>query len=320
MATADIGIDPTELLDIDLPSRLDVARKVGALVRREKDPKEREAALTLAGMLAADTSISVREALGRELKTCQALPTDLLVKITADIDQISVPFLLASKALDDGLLLDLISEGSLGVQEAIADRDAISEQVTFALCDEAGREAVHIVIENNGATLSKKAISRMTDRFPEDRSLLEKLVTRSDMVPELAEKVIFKVSEKFSQYLSDRFGLASDYATYLLDQSKKKLFHRTLDMARPDEVMNYLKQLHDRGGLTSDLLLSFAQENLVRLFIATIAVQLKQSYPVVEKRLNAGNVAVLNKMLARIGYEKSVSGAIGIAYKRLFNL
>ena len=306
-----------ELRNIDLEARVEIARKVGKILTREEDGESNRDALQLAQLLVEDVAVSVREALAKELRSCSFLPGGLVNKLAQDIDQVSVPFLMASQAIDDAFLEDIVRSCSAGHQQAIAQRSSLSEAVSFAISDVGSFGAVATLVGNDDATMSERSHNRVIERFPEERSLMEKLAQRADLPAEIVERIIFKVSKRYGEYLSHKFGLATDYASYLVSMANRQVFSRTLEMAPLREIENYLRQLSAIDSLTSDILLNYLQNGNVRLFTMAMAVRLNRPYDAVEEKLARGDKKILARLLEAAGFSKSVIGVLLIAYERL---
>jgi uncharacterized protein (DUF2336 family) len=306
-----------ELRNIDLEARVEIARKVGRILARENDGSEHEDALELAQLLVEDAAVSVREALAKELRACNFLPGDLVSSLVQDIDRVSLPFLVASQAIDDNFLEDIVRSCGSAQQEAIAQRNNLSEAVSFAISDVGTFGAVTSLVANDTAAMSARSHKRVVERFPEERSLMEKLSERADLPAEVVERIIFKVSKRYGEYLSEKFGLATDYASYLVSMANRQVFSRTLEMAPLSEIHNYLRQLNDIGSLTSDVLLNYLQNGNVRLFTMALSVRLDRPYNAVEAKLGQGDKKIVARLLEAAGFSKSVIGVLLIAYERL---
>lgn len=309
--------DANELRHAGQAARIEIAQKVGRILVRHSDDSESEDALELAKLLAEDVAVSVREALSLELRNCSFLPKDLIVRLAQDIDRVATPFLMASQAMDDTFLEDIVRSSEEGVQEAIALRQGLSEAVSYAISDVGSVGAVTSLVGNDTVELSERSCNRVVDRFPEERSLMEKLAQRADLPASIVERVIFKISKRYGEYLSEKFGLATDYASYLVSMANRQVFSRTLEMAPPDEIRNYLSQLNEVGGLTSDVLLSHLQNNNIKLFTMALAVLLEFSYEAVETKVSLGDEKIVARLLEAAGFSKSVIGVLLIAYDRL---
>ena len=311
--------DAQELRHVDLAAREEIARKVGRILAKQSEAASNKDALALAKLLVEDVAISVREALARELHHCSFLPQDVVSKVATDIDQVSMPFLVASQAMDDAFLEEIVRCCGESAQEAVARRVGLSEAVAFAISDVGSKSAVVSLVANDTVELSERSCNRVVDRFPEERSLMEKLAARADLPASVVERVIFKISRRYGEYLSEKFGLSSDYASYLASLANRQVFSRTLELSPHGEIENYLQQLHDIGELTSDVLLSYLQNNNITLFTMSVAVMLGRPYDAVEQHLSKGDKKVVARLLEAAELSKSVIGVLLIAYERLIN-
>jgi uncharacterized protein (DUF2336 family) len=306
-----------DLKNIGREAREDIAHKVGKILAKQANGPDKEAALELARVLVEDVAVSVREALSHELRTCNFLPKEILRTLASDIEQVSLPFLVASQAMDDEFLEEIILNSGGKAQEAVAGRDGLSEAIGFAISDIGSQDAVETLVGNGTADVSKRSCDRVVDRFPQERSLMEKLASRADLPAEIVERIIFKVSKRYGEYMTEKFELSTDYASYLVSLANRQVFSRTLEMSPQQEVANYLTQLHSIKGLSSDILLNYLQNGNVRLFTAALSVLLNKPYEAIEVRVAQGDKKVLARLLEAAGFARSVVGVLLIAYERL---
>ncbi len=309
--------DVADLDGIEMEARAEIARKVGRILSSTSDPTDQKAAVELARALAEDVAVTVREALSKELRACVFLPKDIVSLISKDIEQVSMPFLIASKAIDDAFLEEIVLSCGDSHQEAIAMREGLSEAVSFAISDKGCLEAVNKLSDNDTADLSARSYRRVVDRFPEDVGLMEKLASRADIPLEIIETLIFKVSEAYGQRLIEKFGVSQDYSSYLVSLANRQVFSRTLEMAPRSEIRNYLTQLHERHGLGSDILLTYLQNNNLRLFCMSLSVILSKPYEQIEQLVAQRDKRLLARLLDTTGFSKSVIGVLLISYERL---
>lgn len=307
----------SDLKDVEQDARADIARKVGRILSNSRDTTDQKAAVELARVLAEDVAVSVRQALSEELRSCSFLPDGLINTIARDIEQVSMPFLVASDAIDDEFLEEIVRNCGDSHQTAIAMREGLSEVVSFAISDVGCRGAVDTLAGNGTADLSGRSYDRVIERFPEDSSLMEKLASRADLPVEVIESLVFKVSQAFGERLIAGFGISRDYSSYLVSLANRQVFSRTLEVAPLAEIKNYLSQLHSTGGLDANVMLTYLQNNNLRLFTMSLAVLLDRSYEAIEERIATRDKKVLARLLEATGFSKSVIGVLLISYERL---
>jgi len=314
-----IVTDVQEIVDLELNARTEIARKVGRILSSSKDVTEQKAAIELAKVLAEDVAVTVREALSIELSSCIFLPQELVSIVAKDIEQVSLPFIVASEAMDDAFLEEIVRDCSGSHQEGIAMRKGISEAVSFAISDVGSHSAVDKLSDNDTAEMSVRSFNRVIERFPQDVSLMEKLAFRADLPIEMVEKLVFKVSNQYGELLIDKFGISRDYSSYLVSLANRQVFSRTLEMSPQKEIHNYLSQLHTRQSLGSDVLLTYLQNNNLRLFTTSLAVMMKQPYEKIQELVARRDKKLLARLLDSVGFSKPVIGVLLISYERLAN-
>jgi len=309
--------DTDDLKHVALVAREEIARKVGRILSNENNGSEKEAALELAHALVEDVAVSVREALSQELRSCNFLPREMLLALANDIEQVSMPFLVASEATDDAFLEEIVLNCGNGAQQAVAGRKGLSEAVGFAISDVGCLKSVETLVENETAEVSERSCNRVVDRFPQERSLMEKLAERADLPIEIVERLIFKVSKQYGARMSEAFDLSTDYASYLVSLANRQVFSRALELAPLAEVENYLSQLHEIQGLSSDVLLTYLQNGNYRLFTAALSVLLEKPFEAIEASLAQKDKKILARLLEAAGFSRSVVGVLLIAFERL---
>lgn len=309
--------DVQEIVDLELEARTEIARKVGRILSSSDDATEQKAAIELAKVLAEDVAVTVREALSIELSSCIFLPKELVSIVAKDIEQVSLPFLVASEAMDDAFLEELVRSCGESHQEGVAMRKGISEAVSYAISDVGSHGAVDKLSDNETAEMSMRSFNRVVERFPQDVSLMEKLAFRADLPIEMVEKLVFKVSHQYGELLIGKFGISRDYSSYLVSLANRQVFSRTLEMSPQQEIHNYLSQLHARQSLGSDVLLTYLQNNNLRLFTTSLAVMMKQPYEKIQELVARRDKKLLARLLDSVGFSKPVIGVLLISYERL---
>lgn len=309
-------VSRVELQNVDREARVEIARKVGQLLCSENRSDDHETALELAQLLTEDVSIAVRTALSNQLRAAPHLPDELVVKLINDIEQVSIPFLIATNAVDDKCLMKLMASCSGLLQESIASRQEISEALTFTICDVGTVEAVSVLMSNDGAKLNESSATKVIERFPEEMTLLECMSKRADLPAEVVKSLIFKVSREYSEYLAQKFELTADYSEYIVSLAERQVFQQSLESFPDFEVHNYFCQLNEEGALTSELLFGYIQQGYVKIFTMALAARTGQSPKALKDALEMDSAKVIGELLTKCDYSRAVIGAIVVAFER----
>lgn len=134
------------------------------------------------GRLAATIEKNARAKLSSRLARVANAPVGVVRTLAAD-DEISVaqPVLRHSPRLDDGYLTATAATHSQQHLLAIAQRGALSEQVTEVLVERGDRDVVRSVAQNNGARFSNAAFRTLVERSVGDDVLAVHVGTRHDI-------------------------------------------------------------------------------------------------------------------------------------------
>ena len=111
-------------------------------------PGEREQVLPVARRLAADEDVAVRGAFVAELSKLPALDADLLFTIVSDEEEIALPFLAATPALDSLRMLAILRAGGEARQAIIATRPDVSPEAVDVITREMSPAVNALLLEN----------------------------------------------------------------------------------------------------------------------------------------------------------------------------
>ncbi len=107
---------------------------------------------------------------------------------------VATPILLKSKVLTETDLLEFASQGSQQHVLAVAARPALSEAVTDAILEHAGREISRALARNAGARFSDQGLARIVAAAERDDAIAESLCLRADLPPAILHNVLAKAT------------------------------------------------------------------------------------------------------------------------------
>lgn len=299
----------------DEQERQDLAERVGRYLHAGGSEADRRAALEISRVLASDASEAVRKALVMELRHSAFLPADLVDRVISDLDSIAAPFVRKSTALDEERLIRLVKLGCDALHLAVADRDHVSEPVSYALCEVAKQPALTRLMENEGAVVSKRAYFMVVDRFPEAETLMEVMCHRGDLPIEAAETLLERLTDSCANFLVKRFDLAPDFASYLAESARRRVMGQTLETAPIAALERYMAQLKADGELGADILLHLVRNGNVRSFLAGVAVLTDESTKAVQTQLAEQGQNRLMHLLDQCGFGNSTIAMMMSAYR-----
>ena len=127
------GLDIQVFMDViacgDAARRTSLAMQITRFLADPATPAgEREQVLPVARRLAADEDAAVRGAFAAELSQLAVLDADLLFTIVSDDEDIALPFLASTPALDSLRMLAVLRAGGEARQAIIATRPDVSPE------------------------------------------------------------------------------------------------------------------------------------------------------------------------------------------------
>ncbi len=155
------------------------------------------------GRLAETIEKNARAKLSTRLARVVNAPVGVVRTLAADSDiAVAEPVLRHSPRLDDGYLLATAATHTQQHLLAIAQRGALSEQVTDVLVERGDRDVVRSVAQNNGARFSNAAFRTLVERSVGDDVLAVHVGTRRDLPRQHLLKLVERASAAVRQKLA----------------------------------------------------------------------------------------------------------------------
>ncbi len=210
--------------------RAGIAAKVSEGFNRSHfTENESRIAIDIFRLLLRDTAMIVRKAIAEELKSNQYVPHDIIRALASDAPDIAVEVIEHSIVLTDDDLVELVkSTHQVEKWLAVSRRKNVSERVSNALINTEDSDVVTSLLNNNGAEVSEKDITKVVDKFRGDQAVMEALVCRGGLSTEFAEKLFVMVSEQLKRQLTRRYRLSWALAS------------KTTEVAREMSVLRFL--------------------------------------------------------------------------------
>lgn len=213
--------------DGDVGVRCVVAEKIARLAPNLSSDQKKAAGDIVSGILqrmADDEAVQVRRVLASELKEARGVPESVLRRLAQDDDLgVSGPVLRHSPLLSDSFLVEVIASRPVReALDAIAGRQSLGEDVADAIVATDETDVITTLLANRGAQIREETLDRLVDgaadieswhaplvarpalspraartlsRFVAD-ALLDDLVSRSDLAPEVVEDIAGNVRRR----------------------------------------------------------------------------------------------------------------------------
>lgn len=246
--------------DENVDIRLALAERLIKLLPELSKDKHSELyayAVQALGTLALDEVLKIRLALTSALKDYAYTPPKIAGQLARDVERkVSEPILKFCAALADEDLLEIISKhpASWAVQ-AIAGRSKVSESVSSAIIKSDDIPAGRMLIENEGAALSKELLMEIVDKARTKTEWQKPTALRKNLPREVALSMLAFVDDHIKSLLSGREDFDDETRAEIASVAKRRASF-TNEHPREDgeNALQHVKRLAKAKKLDEDLI------------------------------------------------------------------
>jgi len=224
-------------------------------------------------ILVKDTEISVRATLAARLQNNPYVPTDIILALVNDVDQVAIPLIENSPVLSDDDLVAIIRTcKNVAKQAAVAGRKQVSRQVSSALVATRNSDIVSRLTKNNNAEISPETYSEIIRDHSGNQNIMQTVSERPNLPSTIVEKVITLVSESLAASLRTKYDVSP---TIISAEAEKTRELATLTLVESDtsrhDIEKLVEQLHTFGRLTPSIILTSLCRGNLYFFEASLA-------------------------------------------------
>jgi len=233
---------------------------------------------------------AVRAELSARFAETEGAPLRLVRQLASDEIAVAAPLLARSRDLTEEDLLQVVRTKGQAHLRAVSSREAVSEAVSEVIVERGDDQTLGVLLENEGARLSRGASEAAVERAAKNKDLHEAVVNRRDLPPDLLNEMYFVVEARLRQRILEQ-NTRIDPA--LLEQALSKGRRRVAasDGALPpdyDEAEAYITELRNAGELTPKVLARFLRSGGMTHFLVALAqladIDFHTARHIVEKR------------------------------------
>lgn len=270
------GLDIQVLMDIiacgDADRRLGLALQIARFLGDPATPQgESSQVMPVARRLAADPDAEVRRGFAEALSGHRSLDADLLFTIAADEDDIALPFLAATAALDPLRMLAVLRAGGEARQAVIAMRPDLSADVVSAITHEAPLAVNALLLENECAKLGPVQYRTIYQRFGAEKEMLERLLSRPGLPPMIRIVQARRAAANLHAMLTERSWLPMSHAAELVVDAEENATLEVLATASSFDLPAAVSFLIDNDMLTSSLIVHAACQGIMHVVAECLA-------------------------------------------------
>lgn len=287
------GLDIQVFMDViacgDAARRIELGLQIaGFLADPETPAGERQQVLPVARRLAADEDINVRHAFAAALSELPNLDADLLFTIVSDVEDISLPFLAVTPALDALRMMAVLRAGGEDCQAIIATRSDLPREAVELITRDASLAVNALLLDNQSVRLGPTHFRTLYQRFGAEKEMLDLLLARADLPPVIRIVEARRAAWNIQALLSERAWLPSIEAAELVLGAEETALLDILGNAGPHDLPQAVAYLIDSDMLTPSLIVHAACKGSMHVVAECLAGLSGLPLRRVEEHMNGG--------------------------------
>lgn len=216
-----------------------------------------------------DPSLGVRCAIAEALAGSADAPQALVLALASDAPDVAVQVLSRSPLLSDVELVDLMAQGGVRAQIAIARRKSVSAPLCAAIAEVGRVEACAALVENPGARLTRSVAARLAERHGADGAVRGALLQRLEVGPDVRQILMRSVAASLQSFVTARGWLTPDRARRAAEEACER-GALSIAAAEPD-AQGFVRHLIARGEFSPGLALRALLCGNVAVFEAALS-------------------------------------------------
>jgi uncharacterized protein (DUF2336 family) len=258
-----VGLDVTVLSAVleegDVDARIILAKQLALLLANEDTPfLEREQVIPIILKLTVDKAREVRAVLAAELMTESKLHADIVFSIIADDDDISLPFLAQTPALNAWHMMAVLRVGDEERQATVAARGDITTEAAIYIIKSSPLKTVVALFDNKAVQLESDDYQTLYTRFGQAPEIVERLLARSDLPLDIRITQAKRTGSRMRQLMAEKGWVAANDATEFVADAEEAAILRILIDAEPIERARATSFLAAKNMLTPALIVRSA--------------------------------------------------------------
>ena len=275
---------------------------------------ERKIAVEVIRLLAKDSEVKVRKTLAHNLKFTKNIPSDIILDLANDIEEVSTPILEFSSVLTQENLIEIVKSCEhLAKLIAIARRNDISEQLSDTLVDTDKEEVVESLMNNSEAKISIETLNKTIEKFAKSGVIMEAMVSKAHVPYVIIEKIMTLVSDEIKKKLTEKYKIRENVAKQALDKTQEDNVLDFLitnnDKAQKKDLVDYL---FSNDKLTHSILLRALCKGDIYFFVIGLAKLSNMEYSEVEQIIFKEGVTSFSALYKKANMPKGSFDAVNI--------
>ena len=263
--------------DADEDVRTELARKIGRLVPgMDSDGQQtiRDKSIKVLEALAKDQLPKVRAMVAEEIKGSSDVPKTMVEQLARDIEDIVCgPILQYSPLLNDDDLREIIAAGTSSCAlEAIANREAVSEQVSSDIAATLDVPAVAALLTNKNAQIREDTLDQIISQATSVEDLHKPLSLRPQLSVRAMKRIAGFVASALVHAMMEQSELSEEQADDLLDKVRDRLADERVGDDEQAQLAAKAQDYFERGMLDDKFVIEQIEGNKRELLMQCLAV------------------------------------------------
>ena len=298
----------------DPKARIALGQQLARLIADEATPDtEREQVTPIILSLTVDPAQDVRRAVAEALQDEPQIHADVAFSIIADDDEIALPFLANTPALNDWQMMAVLKVGDEVRQQVIASRPDLSGEAADHIVAH-GSVAVVLALMDNAIVLFEDTdMRKLYDRFGQVEEITERLLSRHDLPLDIRITQAKRVAARMRQHMAEKSWIAANDVSEIVSDAEDSAVMQLLIEADDKERSQAVAFLAAKNMLTPALLVRAASKGKMKVVEAGFAHLAGQPLARVVEQMYADRNASLKSLLRRTGLPNSCFGLMKAA-------
>jgi uncharacterized protein (DUF2336 family) len=263
--------------------------------------------------LTVDPSLRVRQIMAEELAEAPHLDADVAFSIISDDDDIALPFLRRTRALDEAQLIAILKVGDEARGRAIASRPDITAVVADHIIRAGSLPAALALCDNASVGLEPNDCHALYLRFGGSPDMVERLLAKPDLPLDIRIIQARRAASRMRQMMAERGWITANDASELCSEAEDNALMQVLIEANPAERGKATAFMATKNMLTPALILRAAANGQMSVVEAALAHLTGNSQPRTAELMYSPNPANLKSMFRRSGLPASCYGILRAA-------
>lgn len=255
----DLAVFDAVILAGTIADRCQLAEELGRMTCDPGAPEaDRNAVVPHLLKLATDDYSEVRECLARALADAEQLDADVVFTIVASEDEIALPFLAVTPALDSWRMAAIARVGDLARQLEIARRPDIVANAVDEILAKGEAEAACAVLDNRLAPLAADHFRTIYEQHGNEPAILERLLRHPDLPVDIRILQARQASRHIQRLVTERGWLPPVTVDELVTTATEGTIINLLAGTDIDDLAEAVATMANKEMLTPALLLRAA--------------------------------------------------------------